>query len=322
MLPRPLSLLAVLLPGIVCAAPAENMMTAAVTATTALPAFTFADQTAAQQRQAITTLIDQAYAEYVPIFGGLPRDEQGKPYQQLQVQVKSGALPGGEADPGVISITVSDKTLFGYASWQTLVLHEIFHLWSAESFRYASQQEQWFNEGVTDFYAYRTACRIGLITPQQALTIAALPLGYYSSADQPFSLRKAAEVSKTANYFLVYNGGWVTAMVLDMDIRQRTANQHSLDDLMRWLYQHKPRHKALYTQQDLLAGLKATTGLDYSGFFSRYIEGTEKIPVATYFNLGRAAWELAFGEMPSAQSQLLYQTLGFPSAANMAASSR
>ncbi|MDZ7869320.1 MAG: hypothetical protein U5L02_09025 [Rheinheimera sp.] len=272
--------------------------------------FIFADKTAATHEAEIQQLVNKAYQHYQPLFQGYPRDLQGVPYQHLQLSVRSGDKPGGEADPGQVSLTISDQVLFGYASWQTLLLHEVFHLWNAESFRYASQQEQWFNEGITDYYAYRTACRIGLISPQQALSIAALPLGYYSSAKQQLSMRAAADVSKKQHYFLIYNGGWVVAMVLDFDIRKRSQGKHSLDDLMRWLYQHKPRHQQLYQLDDLVFGLKQSTGLDYQSFFNRYVHGTAKVPVADYFDLGRAAWQLEFNEKPSADSELLYQTLG------------
>lgn len=272
--------------------------------------FVFADKAAAPYEAEISQLVAKAYQQYQPLFQGYPRDLQGVPYRHLQLHVNTGDKPGGEADPAQVSLTISDKVLFGYASWRTLLLHEVFHLWNAESFRYASQQEQWFNEGMTDFYAYRTACRIGLISPQQALSIAALPLGYYSSTRQQISMRAAADISKKEHYFLIYHGGWVVAMVLDFDIRQRSQGKHSLDDLMRWLYQHKPRQQQLYQLEDLVIGLKQSTGLDYQSFFNRHVQGTEKIPVAEYFDIGRAAWQLEFNESPSADAALLYQTLG------------
>jgi len=272
--------------------------------------FEFKDQAASQYQDEVKQLVEQAFQRYVPLFQGHPRDSDGNPYRQLTLKIKTADMPGGEADPGVVELSINPRQIFGYANWRTLLLHEVFHLWNAESFRYASQKEQWFNEGFTDFYAYKTAAQLGVLSPAQALANTALPLGYYQSAAQPFSMRQAAEVSKTDHYFLVYNGGWVTALVLDLDIRKRSQGAHSLDDLMRWMYQHKPRHQQLYQLADILTGLQQSTGLDYQDFFARYIDGKEKIPLAEYLDLGKAAWQLEFHQTPTDASKRLYQSIG------------
>jgi len=93
---------------------------------------------------------------------------------------------------------------------------------------------------------------------------------------------------------LVYHGGWVTAMVLDYDIRARTNNKKNLDNLMRWLYENFQRTERLYDMDDIVAGIKITTGLDYTNFFLKYVNGREVIPVSDYFDLGKALWDFKF----------------------------
>lgn len=104
--------------------------------------------------------------------------------------------------------------------------------------------------------------------------------------------------------------GWVAAMVLDQDIRRRTENKHSLDDAMRWLYQHFNRVEKLYKLEDIVAAIKQSSGLDYQSFFARYIDGTSIIPVTEYFDLGKALWDFKFNAKYQYKHRYLYYSLG------------
>ncbi|MDP5135685.1 hypothetical protein ORJ04_06955 [Rheinheimera baltica] len=282
--------------------------------------YEFADAQSVAKQPAFTKTIHAGIQHYRKLFGGYPRDLQGKTYTEITVRIRQGKHSSGEADPQLLLLTWSDSKLFGLHSWQTLLLHEIFHLWSAESFRYHDGREHWFNEGFSEFYTFKAATELGFISAHDALTIASMPLGFYSSSERlgRLSMREAASNNKAKfdNYFLVYHGGWVAAMVLDHDIRSRTANQHSLDDVMRMLYQHYPRHKTLYRSEDLVVVLKTTSGLDYKEFFKRYIDGIERIPVAEHFDLGKALWDFEFNPAKRHQHEYLYRALGITSVNN------
>ena len=276
--------------------------------------YEFMDKASSQKEPEITKWVTQSFKIYQNIFGGLPVDKTGTAYNEYTMRVKHSHHLGGEADPQIVILNWSDKTLFGYANWKTLLLHELFHLWSAETIRYADPAEHWFNEGFAEYYAYRTAAQIGLISPEQALSIAAHPIGYYVSSKGvgEISMREAGKENRTKfdNYFLVYHGGWVVAMTLDHDIRSKTKGEKSLDDLMKWLYIHFQRHERLYTFKDILFGMKEATGIDYNDFFSDYIEGTTAIPVSDYFDLGKTGWDIEFNHSPYIKHKYLLQTLG------------
>ena len=276
--------------------------------------YEFADaQSLAKQRE-FTAVITDGIRYYQQLFAGYPLDLTGKPYTDITVRVRHGKHLSGEADPKLLLLTWSDGMMFGIHNWQTLLLHEIFHLWSAESFRYQNGREHWFNEGFAEFYAFKAATQLGYISKRDALAIAAQPIGFYHSATGlgKLSLRDAGKdnQSKLDNYFLLYHGGWVAAMLLDHDIRSRTANKHSLDTVMRWLYQHYPRNIKLYNNADIIAAIKAGSGLDYQVFFTRYIEGTDTMPVAQHFDLGKALWDFEFNPEQQHQHVYLYHTLG------------
>jgi predicted metalloprotease with PDZ domain len=175
----------------------------------------------------------------------------------------SAVVSEGEISPGLVRISLGEQPVFGFYDWRLVVLHEVFHLWNAGSFRYVSGAEQWFNEGITEFYTMQTAARLKLIAPLQAVDIAATSLGFYGSASDfgTISLTRAASTPdlKFRNYFLVYNGGWMAGLVLDHDIRARTNGRKSLDDPMRRMYENFDRGARLYSTDAIVAQLKAAT---------------------------------------------------------------
>jgi predicted metalloprotease with PDZ domain len=282
--------------------------------------YQFKDKRSLDIEPETTKLISDAFVLYSKFFGGLPRDKWGKTYSDFTVHLKYGKHLGGEADPKIIMMTWNEKKLFGFASWQTILLHELFHLWNAESFRYKDGREQWFNEGFTEYYTYKTAVQLGLISASDMLSTASKPIGLYSASSGlgKISMRAAGASNQTKfdNYFLVYHGGWVVAMVLDHDIRKRTKGSKgskSLDDLMRWLYGNFHRNKKLYSMNDLIQGLVDVTGVDYSHFFNAYIDGKMTIPVSDNLPLSDAIWAFEFEKQNCQNYRYVYETLGITS---------
>jgi len=279
--------------------------------------FRFKDDLSRQKEEEISQLVYLAFEKYTQLFGGLPRDLEGGEYSDLTLEVENNKFSGGEADPQFIRLSWSEEKVFGYAEWQVVLLHEIFHLWNAESFRHKENSEQWFNEGFTEYYAYKTASQLNLHSPQEALTLLSHPLGFYISSKGlgRISMRDAGKTNKTKfeNYFLVYHGGWVVALALDHDIRTRTNGAKSLDDLMAWLYINFPRHDKLYRFNDIITGLRESVGIDYKEFLDSHVAGTALIPVAEYFNLSDATWSFQFNTENKIKYKHLFQSVGIVS---------
>jgi predicted metalloprotease with PDZ domain len=231
--------------------------------------------------------------ELTAVFKGPPRDPAGRPALTLTVNLSTAVAGEGDSDPGVLTVVAGEKPLFGFYSWQLMILHELVHLWSAETFRYRDDREQWFNEGVAEYYMLRTATRRGFVAPEAAPAIAAMAAGFYTSAPAAgrVSLREAGRTpaNKREHYFLVYHGGWMAATLLDVDIRRRTQGMRSLDDLMRWLYLNRDAGGRRYGLDDLIRGLNAGTGIDYSAFIARYIDRADVLPLRAYLDFGSAA---------------------------------
>ena len=76
-----------------------------------------------------------------------------------------------------------------------------------------------------------------------------------------------------------YLKGAVVAALLDLELRQRSQGQHSLDDVLRYLLAAYPLSgPGIPERAGYLAAILETTGLDLGEFFSRYIGGVEELP--------------------------------------------
>jgi predicted metalloprotease with PDZ domain len=280
----------------------------------------FLDQASMDKEREISLLVSQAFSAYTKLFGGLPRDLSGIEYSELSIHVKQGKHLSGEADPKLIILTWSKGDMFGYGDWKTLLLHEIFHLWSAESIRYQDGREHWFNEGFTEYYAVKTAVQLGLISADKAISIAAYPIGYYSASKGlgSISMRSAGANNQTKfdNYFLIYHGGWVVAMILDQHIRSKTNGAKSLNDLMSFMYKNFPRNEKHYGLEDISLSLKEITGVDFSDFLNKYVDGVQTIPISEHLQISDVLWQYKYNKHNKSEYKYLYQTLGIQSVAH------
>lgn len=276
--------------------------------------YDFLDEKSVEMENEITQILVSGFEVYKNLFGGNPRDSLDVTYTQFSVEIRKNLYTKGEADPKIIILDWSEDKTFGYANWKVGLLHELFHLWNGETFRYKDGSEHWFNEGFSEFYAWQTATKLGIITSEEALSTSVYPIGYYNSSSGlgKISMREAGidDETKFENYFLVYHGGWVSAMLLDVDIRTKTNNRKSLDDLMKWLYKNFLRTKKLYDSTDIINGIKITTGQDYSPFYENYINGLETIPLSNYFDLGKASIDYNFNPDGKEKHKYLYKSLG------------
>jgi hypothetical protein len=256
-------------------------------------ALVLADTGARPLRTEAERVVRGGLEAFTAIFGGSPRDPAGRTARALTVRLSAGVANEGDSDPGVVTVVAGERPVFGFYTWRMVLLHELFHLWSAESFRYRDDREQWFNEGVAEYYTLRTATRLGLVAPEAAPGIVGAVAGFYSTAPGlgRVSLREAGSTpdNKRAHYVLVYHGGWLAGTVLDVDLRRHSKGARSLDDLMRWLYAKRDAGRRRYGLDDLVEGLETATGRDYRAFMSRYVDGTEVLPVREYLDLGDAA---------------------------------
>lgn len=191
--------------------------------------------------------------------------------------------------------------------------HEYFHLWNVKRIRPATLEpidrthemytrSLWFAEGVTNTYASYTLIRSGLWSRQEFLQDLAMqitelesrPADQWQSAEQSSLdawLEKYALYNQPQRSISYYTKGQVLGVLLDIVIRDRTDNQHSLDDLLRAMNADFAREGKFYRDSlDIRLEAEKLTGGSLADFFDKYVAAPAPLPYDSL--LPRAGLEL------------------------------
>lgn len=207
-----------------------------------------------------------------------------------------------------------------YERFLSLQSHEFFHVWNVKRIRAAPlgpfdyQRENytrqlWTMEGVTSYYDNLILVRAGLLSPKRYLELLAedilalqnqpgraLQSLEQSSFDAWIKLYRPDEHSANSS-ISYYLKGSLVALLLDLEIRQRTSNAYSLDDVLRYLYTTYPiSGPGIPEDGGYLAAVEAVVGHAegaYRDFFARYVAGTSEL--AYDQALGHAGLRLEWG---------------------------
>jgi predicted metalloprotease with PDZ domain len=183
-----------------------------------------------------------------------------------------------------------------------LIAHEFFHLWNVKRihpeqlgpFDYNREVHThllWAMEGFTDYYAALTLRRAGLFSVTDYLQVLAedikryegLPGRYvmdlaWSSFDTWIKLYKPNEDSanRSISYYLK---GHLVGLLMDLEIRRRTDNRRSLDDVLRLLYERWGREGRGFPERVYQETVEEVAGGSMADFFARYITGVDELPL-------------------------------------------
>jgi len=189
----------------------------------------------------------------------------------------------------------------GWQSFYGLVAHEFFHLWNVKRIRpdalgpfdYTKEnytRNLWVAEGITDYYGNLMPRRAGLISDRDYLD--GLARRIQSFQNTPGRLEMSAEdasfnswikeyrpdensVNSQISY---YDKGELLGLLLDLQIRQRTKNAKSLDDVMRYLYHEFYEKNRNYTPADFQKACELMAGASLEDFFAQYVRGLKELP--------------------------------------------
>ena len=187
-----------------------------------------------------------------------------------------------------------------YLNLSGLVAHEFFHLWNVKRIRpdalgpfdYTRENYTrllWVAEGVTSYYEAVFPRRAGLMTDRQYLDGRARDI--QALQNTPGRLEQSAEessfdawikyyrpdensVNSSVSY---YDKGAILGMLLDLEIRRRSNNSHSLDDVMRALYNDYFKRGRNYTPEDFQREAERAAGTSLEEFFKAYVRGREEL---------------------------------------------
>lgn len=214
---------------------------------------------------------------------------QGAPPRRILVAGSVGARPGS-LDGGTFGDDVSflaDEPLGEQNAdrWRPFLCHEIFHLWNGNTL-FFDRQAYWFTEGFTEYYAFQLPRRLEQISSNQfRQTVRDKAAAYLEAAGGKGLL--AAGDEKFLNPAVVYDGGFLAALSLDLEIRSATRNRSSLDEVMRRLYRRaRSGGGQPLTLEDVRREASKAAGADLDAFFRDHIVGEKTLPLQQ--TLGRA----------------------------------
>lgn len=191
----------------------------------------------------------------------------------------------------------------GYREFLGLCSHEYFHLWNVKRIRPAAflpyrlgaenyTRLLWAFEGFTSYYDDLALARAGLIgidaylkgLGQTITRVLRAPGNTRQSVSEAsfdawikFYRPDENAPNAQANY---YTKGTLVALILDLTIRQLTDDAHSLDDVMRHLWETYGDGAKGVPEDGIEQAVARVTGLDLSAFFADAVYGVAALPLA------------------------------------------
>ncbi len=212
----------------------------------------------------------------VDFFGGAPFRRFSVLYYRTD---GIGGLEGSNAFQcyATNSLALTDTTAGRTRAFYSVAVHELFHTWNPVYV--TATEDPWIKEGVTSYYHLVLGGRLGYLTPADiaeslapyAAELASNPLVCEIALTDPRLWTQEYDSEDWRR--VTYERGMVTALLLDVHIREATGNEHSLDDVMAYL-------TALYTNRgydhdQLLDAIREATGADPTVFFERRVDGID-----------------------------------------------
>ena len=222
-------------------------------------------------------LLRTQLASYAELFGGPPLSKR---YLIVINDHQSG--DGGAFASSFSQFVQGDADERNRVIWGYVMAHELLHFWNGLSLVPADHREEWFKEGVTDYLTIATLARNGWLDENLLFKrLENVPRRYLIARyaqNLRMSVRDAGR-DKQPNRQLVYGGGSLAALALDVALRERSGDRVGLPDFMRALHAEFGKPGKTYALADLERIAKDLTGSDFAGFFADTV-GSE-----TYFDI-------------------------------------
>lgn len=181
----------------------------------------------------------------------------------------------------------SPPTIQNKVIWANQFAHELFHYWNGRMINGPERSKrQWFSEGFTEYFANLSLVQTGIISEDQFYRLTEKTIGlyfYFRNSQYPEVSLLVAGSDKSKYRFGVYNGGWCTAFVMDMMIREKYPDK-SLQNFMNVLFTKYGLNDEEYIYEDLKREFNDFINIPNNDFFEKYISGIDVLPVERYLN--------------------------------------
>ncbi|HKS16959.1 MAG TPA: PDZ domain-containing protein, partial [Planctomycetota bacterium] len=245
------------------------------------------------------------------LFGGLP-------YRDYTFLLHTGpGVYGGLEHRNSTSLEFSStgfRTREDYENFLELVAHEYFHLWNVKRIRpsmlgpFDYEREVhttllWAMEGITSYYDVLFLVRAGLTTPSRYLAKTAKR--WAALLEKPGRRRHSVSEASfdtwikyyqpnehspnaTVSY---YEKGEFVGMALDLEIRRRTRNRRSLDDVLRRLLKRVTADGEGFPEAEYRRTCEEVAGESLAGFWRDYVDGTRELDLGRWLAIARLGFK-------------------------------
>jgi predicted metalloprotease with PDZ domain len=249
----------------------------------------------------------------IAIFGNAPY----KDYTYIFVAGRGGGLE--HLNSTTIGVT-TDVLARRPTGAEGVSAHEFFHTWNVKRIRPVElgpfdyerpvrTLNLWLSEGVTDYYTEVILARSGLNSAGDFARRMGDAIGNHrgnaarlvvSPERSSWTVWDSPEVndSYTISYYLQ---GQLLGFLLDLAIRDSTDNAKSLDDVMRYLFDHHAGERG-FTSDELRGAIRTAAGPDLRDFWLNYVSGTTEIPWDDY--LKAAGWSVSFTSQTATDARI------------------
>jgi predicted metalloprotease with PDZ domain len=186
-------------------------------------------------------------------------------------------------------------------SFTSVTAHEFFHLWNVKRIRpqtlepvdYTKEnytRALWFSEGVTSTAEGAIQLRAGLLDEPQYLSRLGQEIAELER--RPAHLTQSAEESsldawlegngyyrRPERSISYYNKGELLGVMLDLAVRDASHGQASLREVLQWMNVNYAKKGLFFNDSEgVREAAEAVSHADLSGFFAKYVAGTDEIP--------------------------------------------
>ncbi|MBI4564945.1 MAG: M61 family metallopeptidase [Planctomycetes bacterium] len=251
----------------------------------------------------VTRHAQKIVVEHARLFGGLPY----RHYTFLYF-ASIGPHLGGLEHHNSTAITLNPWIGRPFKSYERLLevtSHEFFHLWNVKRikpkalgpFNYERETYTrllWVAEGLTSYYDDLICERAGLYP--QGRYLKKLAEGIHAYREKPSRQRQSLTQSSFDTWLWKYEGdgniinrmmsyyekGALVGLCLDLEIRHRTRNRRSLDDIMRFLWTDFAKKGRRLEEDEFRSVVEGVAGGSYRDFFDRYVDGVDEVPFEVF----------------------------------------
>lgn len=221
-----------------------------------------------------------------PIIESTTKYFNGSPKKKYLIVVnESSVITDGSAFRTSFSQIIKGKiNKNSRTNWGHIMAHETIHLWNGHTV-IPKGQDEWFKEGFTDYLTNILLIRTQIIdepTFYKRFENVITRYNIIRDLQQNKTSIKESGAHKNQNRYLVYGGGALVGLCLDIEIRKATGNQKGLDDFMAEMYAQFGKTNIPYELKDIISAANKVSGKNLQWFFDDYVTGTKRIPVTDY----------------------------------------